>query len=215
MGCKWVFNMKYLADGFVDRYKAHLVAKGFTQILAKDFGATFAPVAKLTSVRFLMSLAASHSWLLHQLDVKNAFLHGNLLETIYMDPSPGFQAEREYAGKVCRLRKSFYGLKQSSKAWFSHFSEVILSMEFVHYHSDHTCFIRCRSDGRCIILLVYMDDIILIGDDTPGITHVKKRLGKNFDVKDLSVLKYFLGIEVAHSCYEISLSQKKYTLDLL
>uniref|UniRef100_A0A2N9GKI4 Uncharacterized protein n=1 Tax=Fagus sylvatica TaxID=28930 RepID=A0A2N9GKI4_FAGSY len=182
---------------------------------SKDFGATFAPVAKLTSVRLLMSLAASHSWPLHQLDVKNAFLHGNLLETIYMDPPPGFQAEGEYAGKVCRLRKSFYGLKQSSKAWFSHFSEVILSMEFVRCPSDHTCFIRRRSDGRCIILLVYMDDIILIGDDTPGITHVKERLGKNFDVKDLSVLKYFLGIEVARSCYEISLSQKKYTLDLL
>ena len=207
--------MKYLADGFVDRYKAHLVAKGFTQILGKDFGATFAPVAKLTSVLLLMSLAASHSWILHQLDVKNAFLHGNLLETIYMDPPPGFQAEGEYAGKVCRIRKSFYGLKQSSKAWFSHFNEVILSMEFVHCHYDHTCFIHPRSDGRCIILLVYMDDIILIGVDTPGITYVKERLGKNFDVKDLSVLKYFLGIKVARFCHEISLSQKKYTIDLL
>ncbi len=116
---------------------------------------------------------------------------------------------------MCRLRKSLYGLKQSSRAWFSRFSEVILSMDFVRCHFDYTCFIRHRSDDRCIILLVYVDDIILTGDDTPGITHVKKRLGKNFDVKDLSVLKYFLGIEVARSCYEISLSQKKYTLDLL
>uniref|UniRef100_A0A2N9F1J4 non-specific serine/threonine protein kinase n=1 Tax=Fagus sylvatica TaxID=28930 RepID=A0A2N9F1J4_FAGSY len=104
VGCKWVFTVKYLADGSVDRYKARLVAKGFTQIPGKDFGATFAPVAKLTSVRLLVSLAASHSWPLHQLDVKNAFLHGNLLETIYMDPPPGFPAEGEYAGNVCRLR---------------------------------------------------------------------------------------------------------------
>jgi hypothetical protein len=123
-----------------------------------------------------VSLVASHSWPLHQLDVKNAFLHGNLLETIYMDPTPGFRAEGEYAGKVCRLCKSLYGLKQSPRAWFSRFSEVILSMEFVRCHSDHTCFIRRRSDGCCIILLVYVDDIILTG-----------------------ALKCFLGIEVAHS----------------
>ena len=162
-----------------------------------------------------MSLGASHSWPFHQLDVKNAFLHGNLLKTIYMDPPPGFRAKGEYAGKVCRFRKSLYGLKQSPRAWFSCFSEVILSMEFVCYHSNHTCFIRHRSDGRCIILLVYVDDIILTRDDTPGIAYVKQSLGKVFYVKDLSALKYFLGIEVAHSRHGISLSQRKYTLDFL
>jgi hypothetical protein len=215
VGCKWVFTVKYLTDGSVDRYQARPVAKGFTQIPGKDFGATFTPVAKLTSVRLLVSLAASHSWPLHQLDVKNAFLHGNLLETIYMDPLPGFRAEGEYVEKVCRLRKSLYGLKQSHRAWFSRFSEVILSMEFVRCHSDHTCFICHRSDGRCIILLVYVDDIILTGDDAQGIAHVKQSLGKVFDVKDLGTLKYFLGIEVARSRHGISLCQRKYTLDLL
>ena len=108
--------MKYLVDGSVDRYKARLVAKGFTQVPGKDFGATFTPVAKLTSVRLLVSLVASHSWPLHQLDVKNAFLHGDLLETIYIDPLSGFRAEGEYAGKVCRLHKSLYGLKQFPRA---------------------------------------------------------------------------------------------------
>jgi hypothetical protein len=215
VGCKWVFTVKYMADSSVDRYKARLVAKGFTQVPGKDFGATFAPVAKLTSVRLLVSLAASHSWPLHQLDIKNAFLHGDLLETIYMDTPPGFRAEGEYAGKVCRLRKSLYGLKQSPRAWFSRFSEVILSMEFVRCHSDHTCFIRRRLDGCCIILLVYVDDIILTGDDAPGISQVKQDLGKVFDVKDLGSLRYFLGIEVARSRNGISLSQRKYTLDLL
>jgi hypothetical protein len=132
-----------------------------------------------------------------------------------MDPPPSFRAEGEYAGKVCRLRKSLYGLKQSLRAWFSHSSEVILSMEFVHCHSDHSCFIRRRSDGRCIILLVYVDDIILTGDDIPRIAYVNQSLGKIFDVKDLGAFKYFLGIEVAHSRHGISLSQRKYTLDLL
>uniref|UniRef100_A0A2N9HH43 Integrase catalytic domain-containing protein n=1 Tax=Fagus sylvatica TaxID=28930 RepID=A0A2N9HH43_FAGSY len=185
VGCKWVFTVKYMADSSVDRYKARLVAKGFTQVPGKDFGATFAPVAKLTSVRLLVSLAASHSWPLHQLDIKNAFLHGDLLETIYMDTPPGFRAEGEYAGK------------------------------FVRCHSDHTCFIRRRLDGCCIILLVYVDDIILTGDDAPGISQVKQDLGKVFDVKDLGSLRYFLGIEVARSRNGISLSQRKYTLDLL
>jgi hypothetical protein len=160
-------------------------------------------------------LTASHSCPLHQLDVKNAFLHGNLLETIFMDPPSGFRAKGEYAGKVSHLRKSLYGLKQFPRACFSRFSEVILSMEFFRCYFDHTCFIRRRSDGRCIILLVYVDDIIVTRDDTPGIAHVKERLGKVFDVKDLGVLKYFLGIEVAHSRHGISLSQRKYTLDLL
>jgi hypothetical protein len=155
-----------------------------------------------------VSLAASHSWPLHQLDVKNAFLHGDLLETIYMDPPSGFRAERKYAGKVCRLHKSLYGLKQSPRAWFSRFSDVILSMEFIRCHSDHTCFICHCPDGCYIILLVYVDDIILTGDDTQGIAQVKQNLGKIFDVKDLGPFKYFLGIKVARSRHGISLLKK-------
>ena len=139
------------------------MAKGFTHIPGKDFDATFALVIKLTSIHLLVSLAASHSWPLHQLDVKNAFLHGNLLETLYMDPPPGFRAEGEYAGKVCHLRKSLYGLKQSPRTWFSSFSEVILSMEFVRCHFNHTYFIRHRSDGHCIILLVYVMTLFSLG----------------------------------------------------
>ncbi|GFY80783.1 hypothetical protein Acr_01g0005920 [Actinidia rufa] len=165
--------VKYLVDGSVDRYKAHLVAKGFTQISGKDFGATFAPVAKLNIIRLLVSLAASNSWPLHQLDVKNAFLNGDLSETIYMDPPPGFRAQGEYSGNICRLRKSIYGLKQSPRTWFHRFSEVVLSMDFQQCHSDHTCFIRRQSQGRCIIISVYIDDIIITGDDASGIVQVK------------------------------------------
>ena len=209
VGCKWVYAVKYLPDGSIDRYKARLVAKGFTQIPGKDFTATFAPVAKLTTVRLVVSLAASYSWPLHQLDVKNAFLNGDLLETIYMDPPPGFRAEGEYSGKVCRLRKSLYGLKQSPRAWFSRFSDVVLSIGFTRCHSDHTCFIRRCPDGRCIILSVYVDDIIITGNDTTGIARVKEKLGTVFDVKDLGPLRYFLGIEIARSRHGISMTQKE------
>ncbi|XP_059654598.1 uncharacterized protein LOC132301357 [Cornus florida] len=97
---KWVFSIKYLTGGSIDQYKARLVAKGFTQIPGKDFNDTFVPVAKLTSVRLFVSLATSHNWPLHQLDVKNDFLNCDLLETIYMDPPPGFWVEGKYAGKV-------------------------------------------------------------------------------------------------------------------
>ena len=98
--------------------------------------------------------------------MKNAFLNGDLQETIYIDPLLGFRAEGKCSGKVCRLRKSLYGLKQSPRAWFSHFSDVILSIGFTRCHSDHTCFIQHRSDGRCVILSVYVDDIIIIDNDT-------------------------------------------------
>ncbi|PSS33155.1 Endonuclease, partial [Actinidia chinensis var. chinensis] len=132
-----------------------------------------------------------------------------------MDPPPGFRAQGEYFGKVCRLRKSIYGLKQSPRAWFHRFSEVVLSMGFKQCHSDHTCFLRRQSQGRCIIISVYVDDIIITGDDALGIVQVKCGLRKVFDIKDLGPLRYFLGIEVARSRHGISLSQRKYSLDLL
>ncbi|GFZ07004.1 hypothetical protein Acr_18g0011740 [Actinidia rufa] len=125
---------------------------------------------------------------------RNAFLNGDLSETIYMDPPPGFRAQGEYSGNVCRLRKSIYGLKQSPRAWFYRFSEVVMSMDFQQCHSDHTCFIRRQSQGRCIIISVYVDDIIITGDDASGIVQVKCGLKKAFDIKDLGPLRYFLGM---------------------
>ena len=111
-----------------------------------------------------------------------------------MDPPPSFRAQGEYSGNVCRLRKSIYGLKQSPRAWFHCFSEIILSMGFVQCHSNYTYFIRCQSQGRCIIILVYVDDIIITGDDVSDIVQVKCGLKKAFDIKDLGHLRYFLGI---------------------
>lgn len=156
---------------------------------------TFAPVAKLTSIRLLISLVAAHSWPLYQLDVKDASLYGDLLKTMYMAPPLRFRAKGEYAGKVYRLRKSLYGLKQSPRSWFSRFSKVTLSMGFVQCHSNHTCFIRRQVNCQCIVLLIYADDIILTvtGDD------VIMDLSHEFGIKDLGPLKYFLGIEVARS----------------
>ena len=124
VGCKWVFTVKYKSDGLIERYKARLVAKGFTQSYGIDYQETFAPVAKLNTIRVLLSLAANLNWQLCQLDVKNAFLNGDLTEEVFMDIPLGF--ERVYGmGKVCRLRKSLYGLKQSPRAWFDRFSKAV------------------------------------------------------------------------------------------
>ena len=120
VGCKWVFTVKYNSDNTVEKYKARLVAKGFTQTYDIDYSETFAPVAKLNTVRVLLSLAVNLNWPLNQLDVKNAFLNGDLQEEVYMDSLAGF--EDKFGLNVCKLQKSLYGLKQSPRAWFEKFT---------------------------------------------------------------------------------------------
>jgi hypothetical protein len=174
---------------------------------------TFALVAKMNTVRILISCATNFRWSLHQLDVKNAFLHGDLQEEVYMEIPPGFSTPRT-SGKVCRLRKSLYGLKQSPRAWFDRFRRVVCGMRYKQCNGDHTVFYR-HSNSQITILAVYVDDIIITGDDKVEISRLKDSLRKEFEVKDLDQLKYFLGIEIARSPKGIVLSQRKYVLELL
>ncbi|RVW26375.1 Retrovirus-related Pol polyprotein from transposon TNT 1-94 [Vitis vinifera] len=198
VGCKWIFTVKYKADGNVDRYKAQLVAKGFTQSYGIDYQETFAPVAKLNTVHVLLSLAANLDWSLHQLDVKNAFLNGDLEEEVYMDIPAGLETTSNF-NKVYRLRKSLYGLKQSPRAWFERFTKVVKGYGSVQCQSDHTLFVKHFPEGKLAIIIVYVDDIILTGDHEEKIDLLKKLLTKEFEIKDLGNLKYFLGMEIARS----------------
>ena len=163
VGCKWVFTVKYNLDGSIKWYKARLVAKGFTQMYGVDYQETFALVAKLNTIRVLLSLATNNDWQLQQLDVKNPFLNYDLEEEVYMKLPPGFDVART-DGKVCKLKKSFYGLKQSPRAWFNRFTKTIKQMGYKQAQTDHTVFYK-HKDGKIIVLLVYVNDIILTGDD--------------------------------------------------
>ena len=145
----------------------------------------FSPVAKLTSVRLLISLAATHNWPLHQLDIKNAFLHGDLQEEVYMEQPPGFVAQGEY-GKVCHLQKSLYGLKQSPRAWFGKFSQAVETFGMKKSKSDNSIFYKQSITGS-ILLVVYVDDIVITGSDTSGISSLKSFLHTQFHTKDLGL----------------------------
>jgi Reverse transcriptase (RNA-dependent DNA polymerase) len=213
VGCKWVYTIKFSANGEVERYKARLVAKEFTQTYGIDFQETFSPVAKLNTIRVLLSLAANLDWLLHQFDVKNVFLHGDLKEEIYMDPPPGY-INSDSRQVVCRLHKALYGLKQSPRAWFGRFRNAMKNYDFEQSDSDHTLFFK-RQQEKLTVLIIYVDDMIITGNDKDEIKRLEERLSTEFEMKSLGRLKYFLGIEVMRSERGITLSQRKYILDLL
>lgn len=213
VGCRWVFSIKYNANGEIDRYKARLVAKGYTQTQGIDFQETFSPVAKLNTIRVLLSLAANLDWPLHQFDVKNAFLHGELKEEVYMEQPPGYKSTNAKP-MVCKLNKALYGLKQSPRAWFGRFCRAMQSYGFKQCDSDHTLFLK-RNQEKLTALIIYVDDMIVTGNDTQEIATLEKKLSGEFEMKNLGGLKYFLGIEVMRSRQGIVLSQRKYILDLL
>jgi hypothetical protein len=196
--------VKQTPEGKVERYKARLVARGYSQTYGIDYDETFAPVAKMSTVKTLISCAANFGWSLHQLDVKNAFLHGDLQGEVYMEIPHGY-SKPEMVGKVCRLRKSLYGLKQSPRACFDRFRRALCGMGFKQCNGDHTVFYK-HSGRKIVVLVVYVDDIIITGDDEVEIKCLKGKLSREFEVKDLGQLKYFLGIEIARNPNGIVLS---------
>ncbi|KAL6332094.1 hypothetical protein AAG906_020775 [Vitis piasezkii] len=172
----------------VDRLKARLVVKVYTQVYGSDYGDTFFLVAKIASVHLLLSMFI---WSNHR-----------------------FYCSWE-SGLVCRLRRSLYGLKQSPQAWFSHFRSVVKEFDMFHSTVDHSVFYHHNSSGQCIYLVVYVDDIVITGNNQNDIQKLKQHIFTHFQTKDLGKLKYFLEIEIAQSSSDVVLSQRKYVLDIL
>ncbi|CAL5322875.1 unnamed protein product [Camellia sinensis] len=213
IGCKWVFKLKKNSDGTVARHKARLVAKGFLQEHGIDFQDTFSPVAKQPTIRILLCLALHSNWSLKQLDISNAFLHGRLEEEVYMVQPPGF-VDPSHPQLVCKLHKALYGLKQAPRAWYSTFSSFLLSQGFVMSQCDHSLFVH-KTSSTITYLLIYVDDILLTGNDSVYLQSLLTHMHQAFSLKELGSLSYFLGISVTSSSLGFFLSQHKYASELL
>ena len=155
-------------------------------------------MAKINTIRVLLSLAANLDWHLQQYDVKNAFLHGDLKKEVYMSLPPGYDAPRTSGSVVCRLKKALYGLKQSPRAWFGRFRFTMKKYGYKQSDADHTLFLKKVGD-KITVLIIYVDDMIVTGNDLTEMSKLKDYLSSKFDMKDLGRLKYFLGIEVNRS----------------
>jgi len=210
---KWIFKHKFKADGSLERYKARWVLRGFTQRPGIDYTDTFSPVVKPATVRTVLSLALSRRWPIHQLDVKNAFLHGTLSETVYCVQPSGFE-DSVHPDYVCRLNKSLYGLKQAPRAWYSRFAAYLISLGFVEAKSDTSLFVYHRGSDL-IYLLVYVDDIVLTASSPALLQGTIRALQQEFSMSDLGSLHHFLGMHVQQCDGGLFLSQRQYMLDIL
>ena len=213
IGCKWVYKVKHNADGSVSRYKARLVAKGFAQTYGIDYEETFSPVVRMATVRAVIAMAAAKGWSLHQMDVKNAFLHGDLQEEVYMMQPEGYE-DNSHPDFVCRLRKALYGLKQAPRAWSDKIGQYLVTIGFQIFNSNFSLYVK-RTNRGIVLVVIYVDDLIITGDSDADINEVKLLLKQKYEMKDLGELRYFLGIEVIRSPSGIWLSQRQYGLDML
>ena len=210
IGCKWIFKKKRGVDGKVETFKARIVAKGYAQKEGVDYEETFSPVAMLKSIRILLSIAASLDYEIWQMDVKTAFLNVYLDESIYMMQPEGFIVEGQ-EHKLCKLFRSIYGLKQASRSWNLRFDETIKTFGF-EQNVDEPCVYKYIKETKVFFLVLYVDDILLIGNDTGLLSGVKKWLVEKFEMKDLGQASYVLGIQIIRDHHNrlLALSQASY-----
>ncbi|KAK4394243.1 Retrovirus-related Pol polyprotein from transposon RE1 [Sesamum angolense] len=211
IGSKWVYKVKLRPDGSIDRYKARLVAKGYNQVEGVDYIDCFSPVAKAVTVWVLLAVASSHALPIHQVDINNAFLHAFLDEDIYISAPDGFPFQ---SGKVCKLKRSLYGVKQASRQWNHEFTTNLLGYGFSQSPHDHCFFTKDTNDGL-LILLVYVDDVLITGPSQSQIDQVKDLFHSAFTIKDLGLAKYFLCLEIARSTNGTSVTQQKYIRNII
>jgi len=211
--CIWLFKHKYKSNGDLERYRSRLVVNGRCQQVGIDYDETFSLVVKPATIRVVLSIVVSKNWPIHQLDVKNAFLHGHLSKTVYMHQPPGFR-DRNNPDHVCLLKKSLYGLKQAPRAWYQWFASFLSTIGFVNSKSDHSLFIYNHGHDTVYILL-YVDDIILTTSSHFLHDTIITALRSEFSVMDLGPLNYFLGVPAKCHSGGLFLHQSKYVEDII
>lgn len=214
IGVKWVYKTKYNENGEVDKHKARLVAKGYSQQHGIDYSEVFAPVARWDTIRSILALAAIRGWCIYQLDVKSAFLHGELTETVFVEQPQGYQRQGEN-DKVYKLKKALYGLKQAPRAWYSKIESYFIKEGFEKCSSEHTLFVKTNSEEKILIVSIYVDDLIFTGNDEQLFEKFKNSMKQQFDMSDLGKMRYFLGIEVLQTEEGIFICQNKYAKEVL
>jgi Reverse transcriptase (RNA-dependent DNA polymerase) len=213
VGSKWVFRIKRGPDGAIQKYKARVVAQGFTQVENIDYDETFAPVAKFASLRTILAIAAKEDLEVHQMDVKSAYLNGVLKEEIFMEPPPGFDVPK---GMVLRLVKAVYGTKQGGRVWYENIRSKLEAMGYIRTEADHAVFTRAQASERSIIAL-YVDDITIASKNLKTISQDKEALKKQYEMTDLGEISWILGMHVTRDRATgwIALSQEKYITEIL
>lgn len=205
IGCKWIFKINLFVNGTIERYKACNRTHGL------DYLEIFCIVIKMTTIRLLLSIASSLNWNLHQLNINTAFLHGDLIEDVYMKCPSGLNTPKHM---VCKLNKSIYDLKQGTRQWNKKLMPTLYNLCFNQSKSDYYLFTK-KFNNHFTIIFVYVDDLILVGNEITEINNVKSILDTKFSLKDLGNLKYFLGFEIARSSKGITLCQRRYNVNLL
>ena len=212
IGCKWVFKIKRHADGSIDKYKARLVAKGYSQQAGIDFGETFAPVAKFTSIRMLLALAAHYDFEVHQMDVRSAFLNGDLDVDIYMQQPEGY-TDGSSGGQqlVCKLQKALYGLRQAGRAWFEKMDDALVQLGFSSLAHDSCVYVQ-RAAGHVTFIALYVDDLLILGSSLPILAELKRKLSQRFEMTDLGEAHFILGLQLTRDrrARQLSRSQQHY-----
>ena len=213
IGLKWVFKVKKNSDGSIHKYKARLVAKGYIQKHGVDFDEVFAPVARIETVRLIIGIAASRGWELHHLDVKTAFLHGELKEEVYVQQPEGYMIKGSET-KVYKLRKALYGLRQAPRAWNEKLNAVLRDLKFERCLKEPSLY-RKERQGHILIVAVYVDDLLVTGSSLEMIREFKRGMATRFEMSDLGKLSYYLGIEVIQREGCIILNQERYATKIL
>lgn len=206
--CKWVFTIKNDELGNFIKYKARLVARGFTQQYMVDYDETFAPVARISSFRLILALSNQFNLHVHHMDVKTAFLNGKLKEEIYMNIPQGLVCEND---QICKLNKSIYGLKQAARCWYELFEKILTEIGFVSSAVDHCIYILDKGEvNKNIYLLLYVDDLIIATKSLETMSKFKNYMMGKFRMTDLAEIKHFIGIRINKQENKIELSQSAY-----